>query len=127
MPRYRSLFEPVKRAGKRILFHSCGMISSILADLREVGVDAIWPQLPLFDQHQLAKRCHELGLAVQLHPDRGELMQHGTPQQVRNYLLRLVEEFDCLSGGSWLYLEIDPGFSWPNVQALFETARQLRQ
>jgi hypothetical protein len=127
LPRYRSLFEPVKRAGKRILFHSCGMILPILAGLREAGADAIWPQLPLFDQPDLAKRCRELGLALQLHPDRGELMHHATPQQVRSYLLRLVDEFDCLSGGSWLYLEVDPGFPWPNVQALFETAMQLRQ
>jgi len=126
-PRYRALFEPVKRAGKRLLFHSCGMISSILADLREAGADAIWPQLPLFDHRDLAKRCRELGLAVQLHPDRGELMQRGTPQQVRSYVLHLVDEFNCLSGGSWLYLEVDPGFPWPNVQALFETSMQLRQ
>ncbi len=71
LPRYRSLFEPVKHAGKRIFFHSCGMILPILADLREAGADAIWPQISLFDQHDLAKRCRELGLAVQLHPDRG--------------------------------------------------------
>jgi hypothetical protein len=103
------------------------MILPILADLREAGADAIWPQLPLFNHRDLAKRCRELGLAVQLHPDRGELMHHGTPQQVRSYLLRLVDEFDCLSGGSWLYLEVDPGFPWPNVEALFETAMQLRQ
>jgi len=127
LPRYRALFEPVKRSGKRILFHSCGMILPILAGLREAGADAIWPQLPLFHHRYLAKRCRDLGLAVQLHPDRGELMQRGTPQQVRSYLLRLVDEFECLSGGSWLYLEIDPGFPWPNVQALFETAMQLRQ
>jgi hypothetical protein len=127
LPRYLAMFEPVKRAGKRILFHSCGMISSILPDLREAGADAIWPQLSLFNHRDLAKRCRDLGLAMQLHPDRGELMQHATPQQVRSYVLRLVDEFDCLSGGSWLYLEVDPGFSWPNVQALFETAMQLRQ
>ncbi len=126
-PRYQALFEPVKRAGKRVFFHSCGMIQPILADLREVGADAIWPQLPLYDPLSLAKYCRELGLAVQLHPDRGELMQRATPQQVRSTLVRLVDEFDCLSGGSWLYLEVDPGFPWPNVQALFETAMELRQ
>jgi hypothetical protein len=38
-----------------------------------------------------------------------------------------VNEFDCLSGGSWLYLEIDPGFPWANVRALFETAMELRK
>jgi hypothetical protein len=125
-PRYRALFEPVLRAGKRVLFHSCGQVWAILEDLREVGASSIWPQLPLFDLPLLARRCRELGLAAQLHPDRGELMQNGTQQQVRDYVLRLVDVFGCQAGGSWLYLEVDPGFPWANVQALFDTARELR-
>lgn len=125
-PRYRALFEPVVRAGKSIFFHSCGQIGPILEDLREVGAGAVWPQLPLFDHRELSRRCRDLGLAVQLHPDRGELMQRATPQQVRDYVLRLVDEFETLSGGSWLYLEVDPGFPWENVQALFQTAMELR-
>jgi uroporphyrinogen decarboxylase len=127
LPRYQTLFAPVKQAGKRIFFHSCGMIDPILEDLRAAGADAIWPQLPLFDHPSLARRCRKLGLVVQLHPDRGELMQRATPQQVRTYLMRLVEEFACLSGGSWLYLEVDPGFPWANVQAMFETVIELRR
>jgi uroporphyrinogen decarboxylase len=126
LPRYQALFEPVRRAGKRIFFHSCGQIEPLLEDFRSLGVDAIWPQLPLFDHRWLAQRCRELGLALQLHPDRGHLLQRATPQQVREYILRLVDEFDCLAGGSWLYLEVDPGFPWVNVQAMFETAQELR-
>ena len=127
LPRYRALFEPIKRAGKRIVFHSCGKVEPLLADLRSVGVDAVWPQLPLYESHHLAQLSRELGLALMLHPDRGELMQRGTPRQVRDYLLRLVDDYRCLNGGSWLYLEVDPGFAWPNVQAMFETVMQMRQ
>lgn len=127
LPRYRALFEPVKRAGKRIIFHSCGKIEPLLPDLRSVGVDAIWPQLPLYDMRHLAQLSRELGLAVMLHPDRGELMQRSSPLQVREYLQRLVEEFNCLAGGSWLYLEVDPGFTWPNVQAMFKTVMEMRR
>ena len=125
-PRYRQLFAPVLAAGKDILFHSCGCIEWLLDDLAELGVASIWPQLPLYDHRQLARHCREIGLAVQLHPDRGDLMQRGTPAEVHDYILRLVDEFDILSGGSWLYLEVDPGFPWPNVQAAFETAMELR-
>ncbi len=121
------LFEPIRKAGKRIFFHSCGQITPLLEDLHLLGVDAIWPQLSLYDHRWLAHLCRELDLTVQLHPDRGDLMQRATPRQVQDYLLRLVEEFDCLNGGSWLYIEIDPGFPWENVQALFETVMQLRQ
>jgi hypothetical protein len=125
-PRYASLFAPVLAAGKRIFFHTCGCVDPILPDLAEVGASAVWPQLPLFDHRGLARRCRDLGLAVQLHPDRGELMQRATPQQVRDYILRLVDEFDTFNGGSWLYLEVDPGFPWENVQAMYETAIELR-
>lgn len=125
-PRYRALFEPMRAAGKQILFHSCGCVGPILEDLAELGVTAIWPQLPLYNHQELAARCRELRLALQMHPDRGDLMQHATPEQVRAYLLRLVEEFATLQGGSWLYLEVDPGFPWENVKAMYETALELR-
>jgi hypothetical protein len=125
-PRYRALLEPIVKAGKRVFFHSCGCIGPILGDLTEVGADAIWPQLPLFDHRDLARRCRELRLAVQLHPDRGELMQRRSPSEVREYLLRLVDEFGTLAGGSWLYLEVDPGFPWENVKAMYETTMELR-
>ena len=125
-PRYKALFEPIVRAGKPICFHSCGVISSVLEDLREIGVTAIWPQLPVYDLAELAKRCRDLGMCVQLHPDRGNLMQRGTPEQVRDYVHRLIETFDTANGGSWLHIEIDPGFPWANVEALFETAMKLR-
>ncbi len=45
---------------------------------------------------------------------------------MRDYLLKLVETFEVLSGGSFLYLEVDPGFPWENVQAMFETVMEMR-
>ena len=125
-PRYKELFAPVRAAKKRLFFHSCGQVTSVLKDLREVGVDAIWPQLPLYDLPDLARRCRDLGLAVLLHPDRGDLMQRETPAQIREYVLRLLDAFDTAHGGSWLYIEIDPGFPWKNVEALFSIAREVR-
>jgi hypothetical protein len=65
-------------------------------------------------------------MAVQLHPDRGELMQRAAPGEVQAYLLDLVETFNVLGGGSFLYLEVDPGFPWENVKALFTTVMELR-
>jgi len=126
-PRYRELFAPILRAGKDVLFHSCGKVGWLLEDLAELGVKAIWPQLPAFDLPDLAKRCRELGIAIQLHPDRGELMQRRSPQEVRDYVLRVIDTFETLSGGSWLYIEIDPGFPYRNVEALFEAAMDLRR
>lgn len=127
LPRYHALFEPVKRAGKYIFFHSCGKVESILPDLKSAGVDVIWPQLALYDTDQLIQLSRELKLSIMLHPDRGELMQLGNPQQVRDYILNLIRDFDSYSGGSILYLEIDPGFPWQNVKSLFETVIEIRK
>lgn len=125
-PRYQTLFEPIRRAGKKVMFHSCGMIWDLLEDMREIGVDTLWPQLPVYDMQALAKRCRELGIAVQLHPDRGDLMQRATPAQVRDYVLRMLDTFGTPNGGSWLYIEIDPGFPWANVEALLDVAMEVR-
>lgn len=125
-PRYERVFAPARAAGLRIFFHVCGWVEPILEDFRDLGVNAIWPQLTLFPPAELHARCRDLGLAIEIHPDRGELMQHGTPTQVRDYVLRMVDELHTLDGGSWLYLEVDPGFPWPNVEALFTTAMELR-
>lgn len=126
-PRYKALMEPVVRAGRKVLFHSCGRIEWLLEDLAEIGVSAVWPQLPLYDPRSLAARCRELGLAVQLHPNRGELMQFAPPDQVRRHVRDLVEIFEWQRGGSWLFIEIDPGFPLANVEALFDAAMALRR
>ena len=125
-PRYAALVAPIRRAGKRAFLHSCGQVGPLLEDFAEIGFSAIWPQLPLFAPRDLAQRCRQLGLAVELHPDRGELMQHGSPAQVRDYVRRVVDECGSAGGGSWLYLEVDPHFPYPNVAALFETTMKLR-
>ena len=128
-PRYAAVFEPVRKAGRQIFFHSCGHIGPILDDLRDLGVDVIWPQLPAFDLPELAARCRRLGLALELHPDRGDLMQRASadqPGRIRDYIHRLADLFNPQAGGSWLYLEVDPGFPWANVEAMFETAMELR-
>lgn len=125
-PRYEDLFAPIRAAGKHILFHCCGHIAPILPDLRELGVDVIWPQITAYNVRELAATCRDLGLTVELHPDRGETMQRATPDDVRRHVYGLLEIFQTDRGGSWLYVEIDPGFPWENVKALMDLARELR-
>jgi hypothetical protein len=125
-PRYQALFAPLRAAGLEVHFHSCGMVRDILPDMKELGVTSIWPQLALYNPAQLHAQCRDLGLAVEIHPDRGRLMQQGTPVEIRGYVLGMVDVFRTMEGGSWLYIEIDPGFPWRNVEALFNVAMELR-
>ena len=125
-PRLRRMLQPAVDAGLDIHCHSCGQILPILEDLREVGVTSIWPQLPAYDMNELARRCRELGLAVAIHTDRARTMTTGTPQQVRDLVLREFDTFRMMDGGSWFYVEADNGFPFENLRALVETIGQWR-
>ncbi len=125
-PRYEKLLAPAREQGVDIFFHSCGQIWDLLGDLADLGVKALWPQINLYDWPTLAQRCRELRLALALHPERSHIMTFGTPAQVRQHVTDLVAAFGPQEGGSWLYLEIDNGFPWENVEALFDTVARYR-
>ena len=82
--------------------------------------------MPLYDEGELAERCRALHLAVAIHPDRSHMMTSGSPEEVRESVLRLADTFRVGEGGSWFYVEIDNGFPFENVRALIETVGELR-
>ena len=119
-PRLKRIIDPVKRAGKLCHFHSCGQIWDILPNLKRAGADSIWPQLPLYDYEKLNAKLRELELALCIHIDRGELMQHGSPEMIKAEVERIYKAFRPDLGGSWFYFEVDQGFPFENVRALAE-------
>ena len=125
-PRLKELFAPAIKAGLDVHFHSCGQISPILEDFRDIGVTSIWPQLPAYNMEELAATCRSLGLAVAIHTDRANTMTFGTPEQVRDLIRKEYEVFDMQNGGSWFYVEADNGFPFENLQAMVETIAELR-
>lgn len=125
-PRYERLLSPVREAGVDIFFHTCGQVCELLPDLADLGCNAIWPQINLYDWPSFARRCRELKLAIALHPDRSHVLTTGTPADVRAHVRALVDAFRPQEGGSWFYLEIDNGFPLANVEALFEAVAEYR-
>ena len=127
-PRYAELMKPIKAAGKKVLFHSCGYVKPILEDLKEIGVDGIWPQLNVYgDLKEFAATCRSIGLAVAIHPERSNLLTRGTPDEVRRQMYAYADAFRPTEGGSWFYLEIDNGFPYKNIEAMVEVIKELRK
>ena len=125
-PRLKELFEPAVKAGLDIHFHSCGQVMEILPDLKELGVTSVWPQLPAYNMEELAARCRELELAVEIHTDRARTMTFGTPQQVKDLVRREFDTFRMMDGGAWFYIEADNDFPFANLEALVEAVSQYR-
>jgi hypothetical protein len=126
-PRLARLIEPVRAAGAKAMYHSCGMVWDLLADLADVGFETIWPQVGLYDPEAFARRCRQLHLAVAIQPDRSHLMTSGSPEQVRQNVRELARIFRPEAGGCWFYVEIDNGFPFENVRALIEAVADLRK
>lgn len=126
-PRYRELFRPIKAAGKRVFFHSCGLISEILDDLIELGIDGLWPQINFFETDPtLFKQCEEARVTLFIHPERQKLIPKGTPQQIEDQIARYADKFHRLGGGGIFYVEIENDAPFENVERLITSIDKFR-
>ena len=121
LPEYRYCFENVLNAGKIINFHSCGCVDAIAQDLASIGVTILNPvqaranDLPAIKSKTFGK------LALQGAIDTA-LLVTGTPRQVRDEVVRVME---ILKPGGGYICGPDqelPGMSQQNLSALWETA-----
>ena len=124
-PRLKKLMTPIKEAGLHVHFHSCGFILDLFDDFKDIGVDSIWPQMPLYDMKELRDACREYNFSIALHPDRAVTMTHGSPDDVRALVYEINDVFKPKDGGSWFYIETDTGFPFENIKTLVETIYSL--
>lgn len=124
-PRYMKMIDKVKSAGMKVHFHSCGANTNLLEDIADMGIDAYWPQLTSYNLEELAAFLKKKKIAIALH-FRGEIMNFGTPAEVRAKVIETAEIFDIKNGGGWFYLEVDDGFPYENTKTLFETVDEIR-
>jgi hypothetical protein len=52
-------------------------------------------------------------------------MTRGAPEHLRAAVAQLAETFRA-GDGAWVYVEIDAGFPWANVEALIESTGRWR-
>jgi uroporphyrinogen-III decarboxylase len=98
-PWYRKLIDRIHKGGMHAIFHSCGNITEILPDLIEIGLDVIHPVQPgAMDGRKVVKEfgaeiCFFGGIDVQ------HLLPEGTPEDVRNGIKEMIENFNNPEGG----------------------------
>jgi uroporphyrinogen decarboxylase len=119
VPRYRELMAPVKAAGRRVFFHTCGFLGGIFDELLDLGIDGMWPQIGLFDSDsRYAEMCRERKIAIYVHPDRQRLIPFGTPQEIDAAIRAYAEKYRRMNGGGIFHVEMENDAPWENVEAL---------
>jgi hypothetical protein len=81
-PSYAKLFGMVRAVGKHVWFHSDGVITSIIPDLIEIGVQVFNPQTDCMGRETVAALCAGR-LCLQADIDRQWVLPHGTPEDCR--------------------------------------------
>jgi uroporphyrinogen decarboxylase len=125
-PRYEKIFDVIKKAGLRILFHSCGALGPILDELLDMGIDGIWHQSNLYDEKEFAKKCCAKKVTSYLHPDRQKLIPFGSPKEIREQIKRYADIYHQMGGGGIFYIEIENDAPFENVKALIEAVHEFR-
>ena len=126
LPRYKTLMEPIRKAGKKIFFHSCGKLGEILPEILQLHVDGIWPQLSVYEDDYLEALCREHRIAMYIHPDRQRLVPLGSPADIRRRIQDYAERYRAMRGGGIFYIEMENDAPFENVKALIESVHAYR-
>jgi len=117
-PLYRQYCDIIHRADKYAFFHTDGHTEAIYGDLIEVGIDAINSQLFTMDIEELAKN-YKGQVTFWGEIDRQQVMPFGSPEEVREAVMRVRRALDDGSGGVIAQCEWGKDNSRENVAAVF--------
>ncbi len=104
-PRYAAQFERVRRAGKKVWFHSCGNVHAIVGDLIGIGVDVIELLQP--DVMGIERLAADFGGKVCFCSsiDHQRRAISGTREEIFDYARRLRDTLGAFNGGFIAYIE----------------------
>jgi hypothetical protein len=104
-PRYADQFDRVKRAGKKVWFHTCGDVYAILGDLIDIGVDVVELLQP--DLLGVERLARDFGGRVCFccSVDHQRRAISGTRDEIFAYAQFLRDTLGAFNGGFIAYIE----------------------
>ena len=124
LPEYEYIFENVLKEGKIIDFHSCGCVDAVAADLAEIGITVLNPiqaranDLRKIKSNTVGKMALKGGIDT-------AVLARGTPIDVKNEVLRVMEILKADGGYICGPDQGIPGIPEENMEALWTTAREI--
>lgn len=127
-PHHRRMIEAVKdTADVKLLFHSCGAVSSLIEDLIDIGVDAVNPVQVTAKDMEPAHLKERFGDRITFWGgiNSQRILPFGTPEDVRREVRRMIDIMG-VDGGFVLNSvhNIQNDVSAKNVIAMFDEARR---
>ncbi len=118
-PLYKEYCDMIHAAGKFSFFHTDGHTEAIFGDLIEVGIDAVNAQLFTMNVEDLAHRY--LGkITFWGEIDRQQILPFGSPQDVRDAVLKIRSLLDNGTGGVIAQCEWGKDNPQENIEAVFQ-------
>jgi uroporphyrinogen decarboxylase len=118
-PQYKELCSKIKKAGKKIFFHSDGWIYDLYDDLLDLEIDVINTQVWCMGIERVSKKLAGK-VTVWGEMDRQYTMPFGTPDEVRKEVLLLKNSFTVNNGGFIGLGTVMPDVPIENVEAMFK-------
>ena len=129
-PYQRRLFSHLKSvSGLPLLLHSCGSVRWAIADLIEIGVDALNPVQVSAADMEPASLKRDFGRDITFWGggcDTQHVLSRGTPAEVREEVKRRIADF--APGGGFVFCQvhnIQPEVPPENVVAMLEAAAEF--
>ncbi len=114
-----------KARGKAVSIHSCGMVTEVIPDLIEIGVDLFNPFQPEVMDVYWMKRTYGDRLSFWGGISTQQLLPYGTPQEVREVARRMMAEVGRDGGYVLAPAHSIPGDAKPeNIAALMEVVEE---
>lgn len=123
-PRLREFIAHAKSGDARAIYHTCGAVHPLYKDLAEIGINALWHQIALYDAESFAREAAANRTLLYLHMDRQRLVPRGTPQEIRDTVRRYRDMHMRLGGGALFYVEIENDAPFENVEALVKAVHE---
>jgi len=118
-PRYKRLMDPIRDAGKEIVFHTDGWTADIWDDLIELGVTVLNPQHCIMPRSLLEEKLAGR-VCVRSDLDRQHIIPFGTPDELREHVKDTIALFGRFNGGLILHGEVGPEVPMENIVAMVE-------
>ena len=122
----RRLVAQAKSYGLKVVHHSCGSIHPIIDDLFDIGIDSIHPIQARAKDMQAEKLAEDFKRGSFFRGvDAQHLLVNGTPEEVREDVLRLKRIFPTGLVLSPSHEAILPDINPANVEALFKAVHEI--